>query len=513
MHKRVGKPCYERAIALLGGLLFVYVMLISTKTIWSGYHFADDHELVRIEYSLTHGANLFEQVRAYIINDLNIRYRPLYWVERVVGTAVMGSDLFAWNVYKAVMGVITFYLLYMTGYYLRQKGYISFLFAAVIMVGQQITPWYRSANQENTGLLLCAVALYLTARQYYRQRFRHIGYNLLIAAAILLCSLEKESFVLMIPAFGAMKYWLEYTARERQISVEDERKGLWLKCLGSGAVTYLIIGIGFLANLYMLLFRVGVDKLSYAGFHKDISLRTYLWGIKYSLTECISNYVWFAVMMTLVVIVCCQVVDKGKLKYYAGFGLISCYVMGTQLIAHSKSLMWERYIIPFIIGYAALFVFVGYHMLSSDKLRRRVYALVLAALVLLHLPDARERARAYAEDGELIQEYLSYILSNTSEEDQIIGAYVDGEFNLAMECWLEVHGRKKMYAYNWSTGELKDEIHLGEPNSDNADWEAEVAVCYSSYADKVLELMGLSDSDQYLRQQYGQYAVIIRREE
>lgn len=511
MRERIKKICHPRIIALAGGLLFIYVMLIQTKTIWSGYHFLDDHELVRIEYGLKHGADVFETVWAWICNDLHWRYRPLYWVERVIGTAVMGSDLYVWNVYKAVMGAVTFYLLYMTGYYLRQRWHISALFAAVIMVGPQITPWYRSANQENTGLLLCAVVLYLIARQYNRQKYRHVGYNMLIAVAVLLCSLEKESFVLMMPAFGAMKYWLEYMARERRIPGKHGRKGLWLDCLKSGSLTYAISIIGFLANLYMLLVYVGVDKSSYAGFQKGIPLRTYLWGIKYTLTNCITNYVWGAVILVLLLVVCCQLVDKAYIKYYAGFGIISCFIMGTQLVAHARSLMWERYIIPFIIGYAVLFVFVGYHMLSSDVLRRRVYVGVLAALVLIHAPIAREKANSYTLDGELIHEYLDYILENTAEGDHIIGAYTDEELNLAIESWLETHDRKKMYSYNRNTGELQDVIQLGEPNQDIADWGAEVVVCYSGDADKFEDMMGLSESDDYLRQQYGQYAVIIRQ--
>ena len=233
----IKKPCYERVIAVVLGLIFAYIMLIQTRTIWSGYHFLDDHELVRIEYSLKHGNSLWDQTWTQISNDLKTRYRPLYWVERTVGTALMGSDLYAWNLYKAVMAVATFYLLYMTGYYLRQKWHISALFAAVIMTGPQVTPWYRSANQENTGLLLCAVVLYLLARQYNRQKYRHMGYNMLIVASAALCSLEKESFVLMLPAFGAMKYWLEYTGKGMQTTEPEKRKELWLDCLKSNLIT------------------------------------------------------------------------------------------------------------------------------------------------------------------------------------------------------------------------------------------------------------------------------------
>lgn len=506
------KPFYERVIALALGILFVYIMLIQTRTIWSGYHFLDDHELVRIEYSLEHGNSLWDQTMALVRNDLNARYRPFYWVERSVCTALFGSDLYIWNLYKAIMAACTFYLFYMTGYYLRQRWHISALFAAVIMVGPQITPWYRSANQENTGLFLCAVVLYLTARQYNRQKYRNMGYNMLIVAAAVLCSLEKESFVLMLPAFGAVKYWLEYSAREVQIPEEGGGKGLWRECLKSNLITYILMAAAFLFNLYILLFRVGVDKVSYAGFSKGVPLRDYINGIRYSLTKFMTNYVWFAVIMLLLLVVCMQVFDKKRIKYDIGMGLIGCFVMGTQLLAHARSMMWERYIIPFIIGYAVFFVLVGYHMLAKDVLRRRVYTGVLVAMVLLYTRTARDMARSYAQDGELINGYLNYILDNTTEDAHIIGAYADTELNLATSSWLETHGRKKEYFYDWNTGMLQDMVQLSEVNQETTDWaSADAVVCYSSDADKIVVMMGLTGLDPYLRQQYGKYAVIIRQ--
>ena len=508
----IKKPCYERVIAVVLGLIFAYIMLIQTRTIWSGYHFLDDHELVRIEYSLKHGNSLWDQTWTQISNDLKTRYRPLYWVERTVGTALMGSDLYAWNLYKAVMAVATFYLLYMTGYYLRQKWHISALFAAVIMTGPQVTPWYRSANQENTGLLLCAVVLYLLARQYNRQKYRHMGYNMLIVASAALCSLEKESFVLMLPAFGAMKYWLEYTGKGMQTTEPEKRKELWLDCLKSNLITYTLLAVIFLFDLYMLLFQVGVDKVSYAGFQKGTPLREYINGIRYSLTMFMTNYVWFAIMMALILVVCYQVVDKKQIKYDIGMGLIGCFIMGIQLLAHAKSMMWERYIIPFIIGYAMVFVLMGYHMLERDVLRRRVYTGVLVVMVLMYTRTARGMALSYTQDGELINGYLNYILENTTENTHIIGAYADAELNVATASWLETHGRKKEYSYDWNTGGLQDSIHLGEVNHETTDWaSAEAVICYSSDADKIVGMMGLTGTDPYLRQQYGKYAVIIRQ--
>lgn len=132
---------------IIGGILAI------AGTIWSGYHFIDDHELLRIEYEARNGNPLSNVLRGWLVGDMTWRYRPLYWIERVILGYLFGSNLTAWNIWTAVKGILAFALLYESARYLKFGRIVSTIFPMIIVLGAQFTPWYRSANQESTGIL------------------------------------------------------------------------------------------------------------------------------------------------------------------------------------------------------------------------------------------------------------------------------------------------------------------------------------------------------------------------
>lgn len=511
MKEKIKSILLSRAPGLLCGLLLIAGTLIQAGTITSGYHFLDDHELLRIEYSLEENKVPFGNVISqWMQNDLNQRFRPLYWVERVVGTAIMGSDMFYWNCYKAVMGVLTFHLLYMAARYLKAKWYTGVLFAGIIMMGAQFTPWYRSANQENTGLFLCALTLYLIGRQYYKEKWGSPVYNISIAVAAILCGLVKESFIFMMPAFAAIKFWLEYS----QICAARKERGTLRRLLKRGVLCYIPVLAAFGFNVYYTLFQVGVDNVSYAGFHSDTSIREYISGVLYSVRTYLEWYLVFGVFCIVIVLVCYQVIDLKKWKEYAGWAVIGFGIMAVQLVLHAESGMWERYIIPFIIGYALVYVLLFDRMLQKDAFRELVYTGILMALLFIGVREARSGALQYADDGRLIDGYLTYVVENTDEDSKIIGAFTDGELNLATSCWLEMNGRTKEFYYNWQSGEFSDNVQIVQVNQDTVSWaDADVVLCYSADVYTAIDMMGLTQEDVYERLQYGKYAVVVRGKE
>lgn len=119
------------------------------------------------------------------------------------------------------------------------------------------------------------------------------------------------------------------------------------------------------------------------------------------------------------------------IKYW-GCGLIGIYVIAVQLIVHAKSGMWERYIIPWIVGYAAVFVILGFKMLSKTKLCKWIYFFVLCIVVYLEAPIALSKGRDYTYQGPMTAVYFQTILDNTDENSQIISAFSDAELNLIL---------------------------------------------------------------------------------
>lgn len=511
---------WEHLAAVMWGCLIVVGVLMITGTITSGYHFLDDHELVRMEYGFrVGGASLGDTMLALAKNDLWWRFRPLYWVERVLGAYLLGSNLLYWNIYTAVQGVCACYLLYFMARYTGNGRIISALFVSVVILGAQFTPWYRSANQENTGLLLCALTLWLIAFQHYKGKERKTWLNVLIVVSAAACGLIKESFTLFMPVFVMAKIWLEYCGVQRDQPGSGTEGGnqkasarIFWQCIKSNGFSCGAILAAMLVNLYCIMFVVGVGNVSYAGFHEGTALSQYLRGVKDSLLVYLDWYTYIGIICILLAVMCYKLIDRKYIKQYAGFAVIGCYIMVVQLIAHASSLMWERYIIPFILGWALVFVLLGYRIFERDKVQRCVYIGLLAFLLLMEVPKAYLGAKSYAYDGQQIQQLLQCVLENTAPENQIIGAFSAEELNLATASWLEARGRAKMYSYDSAAETLTETVQFAVVNEENGAWEqAQAAVCYSWSVGLIAEKMGFMSENEYAVCTYGDYSVILRQ--
>lgn len=505
MHKEKWKESFwlEHIIILILGILAVFGILYRTGAITCGFHMLDDHELIRYKLLFTENhASLASAIKETFLNDFlrGGRYRPLYWVERMTGSRLFGDELAYWNCYTAVKGVITFYFLYYTARYLKYDRIISFLFVGIILFGRQFTPWFRSANQESTGLLLCAFALYFIARQNYRGKHNSFSYNVVIVMGAVLCGLAKESFTLFMPVFAALKFWLEYCGNR-------DFKG----CLRKNMVVGAVIALSMLVNVCMILFFVGVDRVSYAGFHEGTSIAEYWSGMAYSLNFNLKSYTIAGEILLFAIAMFMFEIPKELRMKYLGFATIGFYVIVVQLIAHAKSLMWERYIIPWIVGYASLFVLLGYRIFEKDKWRKSLYIGVLAILFFTEAPKAYQMSKDYAYIGQMLKLYFQNILDNTAEDQQVVCAFSAGEINLATECWLEVHGRTQVYSYDIATGQFNNLVQLKGDAPEVYSWEqAKVVVCYSDQIEQVLQWLHLSEEEQYDISEYSNYSVIAR---
>ncbi len=508
---RIKIQVWEHFAALLFGCAAMFGILVLTGSIDSGYHFLDDHVMVRMEYLFqVHDASLGSTILSAVKGDLQLRFRPLYQVECVIGAYLFGSNMLYWNIYTAVKGVLTCYLLYFTARHTGNGRIISALFVAVIILGAQYTPWYRSVNQENTGLLLCALTLWLIAYQHDRRRERSALLNVLIVASAVVCGLIKESFTLFMPVFVMAKIWLQYCGTGREEPPADKRK--LLGCLRENAIPCGAILAAMLVNLYWIVFEVGTDKLSYAGFHEEIPLSRYIDGIRVSLFSYLDWYTYMGAVVIVLAVMGYRLIDRRFLRQYLGFLAIGCYIMAVQLVAHATSLMWERYIIPYIIGWALVFVLMGYRIFEKDRVQRCMYIVLICFLLLQEAPKAYLGAKNYAYDGQLIQDFLQCALENTAPEDQIIGGFSAEELNLAVASWLEVRGHTKLYSYDGSSESLSDPVQLAEVNNEPGAWEqAKAAVCYSWSVGMLAEKMGLASEEEYQVYTFGDYSILVRQ--
>lgn len=182
-----------------------------------------------------------------------------------------------------------------------------------------------------------------------------------------MAGLEKESFTLFMPVFPALKLWLEYWDGCDASWEGTHRKGRFRRLLKENGITYVLILLAMLVNVCMILFKVGVDHVSYAGFHKDTGLGQYFQGIRTSLLQ---NMKWNTItagLLLFMVLLCYQLIERYNIRKYLSLCVLMLGAMCVQLAAHARSGMWERYLFPYVIAYAFLFVLLGYRIFVSAK--------------------------------------------------------------------------------------------------------------------------------------------------
>lgn len=495
--------------ALILGFLIIYGLLAKAGTLTSGFHFLDDHELIRMELGFTqHNVPLGQAILNWM--DFHWRFRPFYWVERVTGAYLWGSELLYWNYYTAIKGVLAFYCLYMMSRYLKYNRLISAIVPCVVMLGSQFTPWYRSANQESTGLLFCAISLCLIAAQAYHRKYTDWRYNVPIVISAILCGLMKESFTLFLPVFVAIKFWLEYWQEYGHEKNAVTGKARFLKCMKSNAIPYGCILLSMLINVCLIVFYVGVDKVSYAGFQEGVPLSAYIYGIRVSLSTYTKWYTLIGALIVLLAIVCYKNLDKKDLWKYFSLLLIGGGACAVQLVAHAKSAMWERYIFPYIIGYVLVFVLLAYRVFEKDKVHRVVFIGILFVLLYKNVPTAYQNAQNYAHNGQIVGQFLEALHENTEENDQIICAFGDEELNLATESWLEANNRTQ--AYSFVNGEWKNIVQIaGTAPAEYSVLNAKAIACYTGQVEDMLRTLSLTDATQYTQLDFEGYSIVIRK--
>lgn len=132
--------------------LMVFSLLLSTGTITSGWHMVDDHEFLeyQIELSRSEGT-VFTCIQKALEEDIGSRFRPLYYIFRVILTTFFGSNLVVWSIFKAIEIVISFIFLYLCARTLKCTVFYSIIFTMVVMVGPQSVVWWKLGPQESTA--------------------------------------------------------------------------------------------------------------------------------------------------------------------------------------------------------------------------------------------------------------------------------------------------------------------------------------------------------------------------
>lgn len=451
-------------ITIILSTIIIGGILLGTGNIFSGWHWVDDHESYRI-LKLYRGQHtpLAETFMDFLRNDMNIRWRPLYWVFRIVMPYLLGDHPAIYRMIFCVSGIATYVFLYMGVRNLKCSVVFSHLFVLLVLMGRQFEVWYRIGNQENLGMLFFAVCLYLLTKQYKDNLFKR-STDIWIVVLAFCSGLMKESFLLLIPAVVWLRLGLE------SVYNLQSPKDIF-NILKRNVLFIVISAVFFLINIYVIVTYVGMNQIGYAGLDESYGIKDYIWAMQRLCRDSLHSYVLLAYAVlgvTLISLIILFLVKRAR--FNAGLVLLSVliifsgYVVVTQMILHAKSGMWDRYLLPGIIGFAMVFV-VCADLLLKDMRYKIVMGFIIGIFLIGRFKLAIiNMSLDYAQEAKAINKVYSTVLDRTDADAKIVNAFSDGEADISFGVFMELQGRPHIYSYDYEEKQAADVFgeYIGE---------------------------------------------------
>ena len=415
--------------------LMVFSLLLSTGTITSGWHMVDDHEFLeyQIELSRSEGT-VFTCIQKALEEDIGSRFRPLYYIFRVILTTFFGSNLVVWSIFKAIEIVISFIFLYLCARTLKCTVFYSIIFTMVVMVGPQSVVWWKLGPQESTGIMLFAVSFYFLLKwlQTSKNSYAIVSYVFTLTVA-----LYKESFLLLIPFL--MCFVIYSDCNKTEFSFSSVRASVRQHFL-----FMLIYSLTFIAEVLIIILVVGVSSPGYVGFDSSVTLHQY----KIYWLDAIRNYLkYFLYFMIPAGLIIITFIKSWRLLLKEFF--IACLIMFPQIILYCKTGLEERYILPWSFGFAYFFILSICKLPQFKGLRKLLYSGIIFIFLLFHFKVLVNEADYFAYRGHSVTTVLNEALKYSNAETNILSAYSPyEESDITVSCWMQLKGRNNVFTWN-----------------------------------------------------------------
>lgn len=242
----------------------------------------DDHEIVSIlgRDNVVRNSEIFPLVAEYSIEQ-NGRFRPGYYVLRILEAFFVGSNASLWHTNRLLFALISAAALYGAARVLLHPfpaGVVTLL----LFSGAQNEIWTGLGPPEAYGVPLVLVGLAWIAVQLGRHHWQPArlfpGFALLLLAGFI-----KESFIPILPAAFVFIYLVIPFVIPSIIP--DRRQ---LRLLDVLILFLLITGLG--AQIWLTLTMLRTYGHQYAA---EISLRSFLYAIKLTLERYSKDTLWF----------------------------------------------------------------------------------------------------------------------------------------------------------------------------------------------------------------------------
>lgn len=446
--------------------VLVFGVVTATGTLTSGFHLVDDWEFAKYQnWMQLEGQSLWDCLRQAVGYDLTMRFRPLYYINRVLMTAVFGINLTAMSVVKAMEIVIAMAALYYCARRLKCNPVYALLFSLTVMVGYQSPVWWKLGPQESYDIMMFAIGFYFLLRWQQEKRKRDAVISI---AALILMSIYKEPFILLVPFVCLFVVWQDMQGKKVTV------KSLWEAV--RGRLSYLLtLVLVFVVEMFLLVFVIGTNNYDYVGMDSSLTLADYKRIWLDAAGADLKWYIRFGIIMGLILLTYWEQVKK------LGWELVlTAAVILPQCVSYSKTGIAERYLLPCIVGYAFFFVIVGCNFRPLSGKRRILYVLCLLLMLAAHGRVALREAEYFAYRGESVKTAMEDTLELVRGTDKKVLScfYPNLEANRTMYYWFRLKGYDEFFYWEEERQIITREFGEREDETASLD-EMDVVLMYN----------------------------------
>jgi len=403
----------SRVLGVLACFVFWFLLFYVTGLFKSAFHLIDEHILMEIHVDLTAAdAELGTVMRKWAVMDFNERrFRPLYYISRVLRSELFGLSWLAWSLYNMFLAASTSAALFLFGTRLGFTTLSSLCLAALSTLGRPSSAWWWLGTPEAEANFLLSLALLCVARSIIQGNSR-IRNELAAIVLSLLASLTKEGMILYLPAIAAIRVWIPCWLYGR--TLKSALLDAWP----------FITALGFIAavEILCLLLTVGISGTGYASVDAGTldpgRIRS---SLEYLAPMAAIRILAAAMAIALLARVLYRQANTERAFVPLILGWL-VFLIGAlpQVLLYSKSGWVDHYFNPIVISCALLLV------LSLEYLRRinRWIYLVFAVFLVLQINQrfkwTRNHAKHYASEGVALQQMLRSAMKCVHDDEPIL---------------------------------------------------------------------------------------------
>lgn len=419
-------------IAIVSIILAVFLFLLLSKTITSGYHFVDDHEVIKIKNDLK-SSSLLNITKIWVKQDLNsnARFRPVYYIHRVFETKLLGSDFILWSLYNAVLCCLALIALYSGMRNLKFGVGESIVFLIITFIGPQSSVWWRLGPGEGLGMVFLGLSFYFMSKSPDKKNYN--VNNLLFISFLILSSLTKESFLIIIPGMIYFKIW-------------HEKITIWSSLKESVYKNILLVAplLMLVIELIIIKFYVGTD---YSGMNakSDENITNILFTGLYFVKTYLNLFIIFIVLL-----ITSWLLKKRVIAYNLFPAAFFLLILIPNIILYAKSGLVERYLLPSSMGLAFLLVSFIKSIGENPAWFKKVALTLVIIPFLPFLAASFDEALKFSQEGEATNKLLSAISTSYSggTSAMVIADPVESyENSVSLKTYLYYENKIDLYGY------------------------------------------------------------------